>query len=81
MKQADIKRLEKAVEHLQKAKELLEKTYDSLEVQPTEYLYLGISKTRVTTTSLVNEMLGSVSNDRSYIEGKVKVFKEEFLNN
>jgi len=80
MKQADIKRLEKAVEHLQKAKDLLEKTYDSLEKQPTECLYMGISKTRVTTTSLVNEMLGSVSNNRSYIEGKVKVFKEEFLN-
>ena len=79
MKQADIKRLEKAVEHLRKAKELLEKTYDSLEDQPTECLYLGISKTRVTTTSLVNEMLGSVSYDRSYIEGKVKVFKEEFV--
>lgn len=80
MKASDIKRLEKAVEYLQKAKELLEKTYDSLEDQPTEYLYLGISKTRVATTSMVNEMLGSVSEDISYIEGKAKVFKEEFLN-
>ena len=79
MKKSDIKRLEKAVEHLQKAKDLLEATYDSLEKLPTECLYMGISKTRVTTTSLVNEMLGSVSNNRSYIEGKVKVFKEEFL--
>ena len=80
MKQQDIKRLEKAAEHLQKAKDLLEKTYDSLEEQPEECLYMGISKTRVTTTSLVNEMLGSVSYDRSFIAGKVKVFKEEFLN-
>ena len=78
MKQADIKRLEKAVEHLQKAKDLLDKTYDSLEEQPEEYLYFGISKTRVTTLDLVKEMLSSVSYDSSYIKGKIKVFKEEF---
>ena len=78
MKQADIKRLEKAVEHLQKAKDLLDKTYDSLERQPDGDLYLGLSKTRVTTASLVNEMLSSLSYDKSYIKGKIKVFKEEF---
>ena len=80
MKQTDIKRLERAVDHLQKAKELLEKTYDSLERQPDEYLYLGLSKTRVTTASLVNEMLSSLSYDKSYISCKVKVFKESFQN-
>ena len=80
MKQTDIKRLERAVDHLQKAKELLEKTYDSLERQPDEYLYLGLSKTRVTTATLVIEMLNSLSYDKSYISGKVKVFKESFQN-
>ena len=79
MKQQDINRLEKAVEHLQKAKDLLEATYDSLEDQAEECLYIGVSKTRVTTSNLVKEMLSSVSYDRSFIAGKVKVFKEEFL--
>ena len=44
MKQTDIKRLEKAVEHLQKAEDLLSKTYDSLVDQPTQLWHIRIAK-------------------------------------
>ncbi len=80
MKASDIKRLEKAVEHLRKAQELLSKTSDSLDGQPTEYFHFGSSGTSQTLARMVCEMCNDVSDNRSYIEGKVKVFKEEFLN-
>lgn len=80
MKQANIKRLEKAAEHLQKAEDLLDKTYDSLEAQPTEYMNFVGSGVSRTTASLVNEMRVDVAKEKGYIAGKINVFKEEFLN-
>lgn len=80
MKQADIKRLEKAVEHLQKAEDLLDKTYESLEDQPTEYFRFSFSGISRTLAGLVNEMREGVAKEKGYIAGKIKVFKEEFLN-
>lgn len=80
MKQADIKRLEKAVEHLQKAEDLLGKTYDSLVDQPTQYFNFGASGTSRTLTSLVLEMSKDVAYQKGYIRGKIEVFKVEFLN-
>ena len=80
MKQIDIKRLEEAVKHLQKAEDLLSKTYDSLVDQPVEYFHFGISGVSRTLSSLVGEMSKDVAYNKGYIEGKVKVFKEEFIN-
>jgi len=80
MKQTDIKRLEKAVEHLQKAEDLLGKTYDSLVDQPTQYFNFGSSGTSQTLSNLVGEMSKDVAYQKGYIKGKIGVFKEEFLN-
>lgn len=80
MKQADIKRLEKAVEHLQKAEDLLDKTYDSLVDQPTQYFNFGASGVSRTLASLVGEMTKDIAYNKGYIKGKIEVFKEEFLN-
>lgn len=80
MKQTDIKRLEKAVEHLQKAEDLLDKTYDSLVDQPKQFFTFGASGTSQTLSYLVGEMIKDVAYQKGYIKGKIVVFKEEFLN-
>ena len=72
MKQADIKRLEKAVELYKKIEAVLEKACDSIEMQPTEYFYRG----EQTTYHLVKEMYHTAIRERKYIEGKVNAFKE-----
>ena len=80
MKQADIKRLEKVVEHLQKAEDLLDKTYESLVNQPAQCFNFAASGTSRTLTSLVLEMAKDVAYQKGYISGKIEVFKVEFLN-
>ena len=76
MRKIDIKKLEHAVRYYEQVERCLGAAVDSLEKQPTEYFtYYGI-----TMTTLVNDMLKEAIHNRKYLEGKVKVLKEEFLN-
>ena len=72
MKQADIKRLEKAVELYKKIEVVLDKACDSIDNQPREYFYRG----EQTTYHLVKEMFHTAISERKYIEGKINAFKE-----
>ena len=78
MKQKDIKRLERAIQYYEKVEHCLEEAYDSLGNQPTEHFQYTESSSD-TVTHLVHEMLVDAIQSRKYIEGKVRVFKEDFV--
>ncbi len=78
MKQKDIKQLERAIQYYEKVEHCLEEAYDSLENQPTEYFQYAASSCD-TVTHLVHGMLVDAIKSRKYIEGKVRVFKEDFV--
>jgi len=72
MKQVDIKRLEKVVELYKKIEGILDKATDSLDAQPTEYFFGGDT----TTYRLVKDMYSDAIQQRKYIEGKIRAFRE-----
>lgn len=72
MKQSDINRLEKAAAHYHKIEALLNSAFDSIEKQPTEHFHNG----EKTTLQLVREMLASAVTERTWLEGKIKAFRE-----
>jgi len=69
MKQADIKRLERAVKYLRQAEENLDKAHDSIEDGPTEML--PNERLTQTTTALVIRMLNDVRAQRQWIEHRI----------
>ena len=78
MKQKDIKQLERAIQYYEKAERCLEGAYESLDNQPTEYFQYTASSCD-TVTHLVHGMLVDAIKSRKYIEGKVRVYKEDFV--
>lgn len=72
MKQVDIKRLGRVVEKYKEIEGILDKTVDSIEKQPNEYFFNG----ETTTYRLVRDMRTEAIQQRGYIEGKIRAFKE-----
>jgi len=78
MKQSDIKRLEKVVEHYRKIEELLDKAYDSIEKGNIEYLeFADQARTQISTSRMTADILKDTATIRSWLEGRIKMIKEQ----
>lgn len=75
MKKSDINGLKRAVLHLKQAEQNLDKVCESLWNRDAEF-FRFIDGREKTTCTLVWEMLHDVTQERLYIEGKIKVFEE-----
>lgn len=76
MKSEDIKRLEKAVKKYKEIEELLSLTYDSTEDHGDNFTFAGTCQTTVSVCSLIRDMYVAAVENRKYIDGKIKAFKE-----
>jgi len=77
MKQSDIKKLQKAVELYKRIEALLDQVSESAYIQPTEYF----NNRGTTVYTITYNMYKEARQNRMYIEGKIKAFRELKIEN
>lgn len=76
MRKSDIRNLEKVVRKYKEIEDLLEKTEESVYKDNDKFTFEGIEPATVSVSSLISEMESDAKVQRTYIEGKIKCFKE-----
>lgn len=80
MKKSDLKRLEKALGYYRKAQKEMEDVLENLTDRDYEYVeFGGIEKFRLSTESIVEDLLMDAANTIAWVERRIKAIKEQLF--